>query len=99
MVIKKNGHTLRHGDRISLKMDGIVINDARISISGCYLYVCNNHERFNGNQAPEQFGYKHGWNMMIDEFSGLDEYIQDVKPYCKDELAKIVLDMIKESCA
>ena len=51
---------LKHGDRVTCKINGVQINDARISIDehGCY-FICQNRKK--GEKAKIFFGYRYSW--------------------------------------
>lgn len=54
---------LYHGQRVSCEIEGVKIDDARISInptdSGEGFYLCQNFK--DGESCPEKFGYAYSW--------------------------------------
>lgn len=56
----------KHGDRVTCKIKGKEISDARISIDRCGAhFVCQNV--FCGSSTEEQFGYSHAWFFSVDD--------------------------------
>lgn len=60
--------TFKHGDRVTCEIDGIYINDARISISNelyhrdnKVAFICQNIK--DGIEAKEKLGYKYSWKL------------------------------------
>lgn len=66
----------KHGDRVTCKIDGMEITDARISVErGGSNYICQNV--LTGTIASEQFGYKYAWFFNVD--SPQDEGVTELK--------------------
>lgn len=53
------GVTYKHGDHVQCKIQGAHIKDARISIQGTEIYICQNQQ--SGRMTANKFGYKFSW--------------------------------------
>ncbi len=77
-----DGKVFRHGDRISCRIDGVEVKDARISLEeGCgsnSFYICQNSNK--GANCKDLLGYKHSWIITdLDHPEG--EAVSDIKAY------------------
>lgn len=50
---------VRHGMRVTCKIDGKEISDAKISMEGDSMYICQNV--LSGSGCKDKLGYKYSW--------------------------------------
>jgi len=54
----------KDGDKISCRIGGIAIKDARITVQDNRFYICQNVR--DGNACDDKKGYKYSWQMCMD---------------------------------
>jgi hypothetical protein len=69
---------MKHGDRVSLKINGEQINDVRISKWGNRWFACQN-EKY-GTTCPELFGYDYSYILGDDDQFAIEHYEIKVLP-------------------
>ena len=50
---------LKHGDKVTCKIEGVHIDDARISVVEGRYHICQNEK--NGDSIKDRLGYKFSW--------------------------------------
>ncbi len=64
----------KDGDRVTCKIKGVYINDAKINVIGINkFYICHNNYNFDGSKARDKFGYRFSWAFNDAETSGVAE--------------------------
>ena len=73
LSITHNGETFNHGDKVTCNINGVIISDAKLSISNTgALYICQNH--IDGSKADNLLGYKYSWIFIINELSNYEVF-------------------------
>jgi len=58
---------MKHNDKVTCSIGGIVITDARISINeNGTPFICHNEEKYVGAMADDMLGYKYSWRLDKD---------------------------------
>lgn len=61
---KYDGQTFKHGDRVTCSIEGVKIDDAKISEDDRgNFYICQNKKR--GDSANDLLGYDYSWTISI----------------------------------
>lgn len=79
-----------HGAKVKWEMNGLIIDDARVSVDVSCIYICQNKKA--GHKAPELFGYKYSWLVAEapdEPVDGKIELIATAKEYADEVIEEV----------